>query len=507
VASTLPTGAERARPMLPSPLLPSSAVPDWGWALLLTLLGGILRWYKIGANSLWVDEFATLKIVTLPFADILRAAAEVNFCPPLHFWLVNGVVSVLGVSEMSLRLVSAVAGTLTIPVAWLLIRELTGSRPVALVSTALLAVNPLHIWYSQEARAYALLVLLGTSALLFLVLATRRGALRDWAGFVCCTAGTVLTHTIGPLFLLVAWGWALLSSRRAALLRPLVLSSIAVGLIAAPFALVIAGAVAHATGTHSPARPLTGLEIPYTLLTYIVGYSFGPSTREIQNLGPVAALRLHSLESGLSAVVMVGLLFLMFSRRTPGRMPLLILCVVPILAMLLGSATSGKAYQARYALAGVVGFCGLAAGGLHRLSSRFSAPATAAVLTLCVWADAQWYFVPRYWKDDSRGAVRWLSQAVPAGSTILTAPDYVAGVLSHYAGLQRAPLRLVGADSVAWEGVRPAALMLTRLHHVPNPESLRNRFRELAGSGMRDDTVGGYEILLRIEDTARSPRR
>jgi hypothetical protein len=115
--------------------------------------------------------------------------------------------------------------------------------------------------------------------------------------------------------------------------------------------------------------------------------------------------------------------------------------------------------------------------------------------------------VPRYWKDDSRGAVRWLSQAVPAGSTILTAPDYVAGVLSHYAGLQRAPLRLVGADSVAWEGVRPAALMLTRLHHVPNPESLRNRFRELAGSGMRDDTVGGYEILLRIEDTARSPRR
>jgi hypothetical protein len=508
VASTLPTGAGRVGSTPSSPALPASVArfPDWGWALLLTLLGGILRWYRIGANSLWVDEFATLKIVTLPFAEILRAAAAVNFCPPLHFWLVNGVVSVLGVSETSLRIVSAAAGTLTIPVAWLLIRELTRSRAVALVSTALLAVNPLHIWYSQEARAYALLVLLGTSALLFLVLATRTGALRDWAGFVCCTAGTVLTHTIGPLFLIVSWGWALLSSRRAALLRPLVLSSIAVGLIAAPFAFVIAGAVAHATGTHSPGRPLTGLEIPYTLLTYVVGYSFGPSTREIQNLGPVAALRLHSLESGISAAVMAGLLFLMLSRRTAGRMPLFILCIVPIVAMLLGSATSGKAYQARYALAGLVGFCGLAAGGLHGLSTRFRAPATAAVLTLCVWADAQWYFVPRYWKDDSREAVTWLSQAVPAGSVILTAPDYVAGVLSHYAGLQRAPLRLIGADSVAWERVRPAALMLTRLHHVPDPESLRNQFRELVGPGMRDDTIGGYEILLRIEDTTRSPR-
>jgi mannosyltransferase len=482
-------------------------MPDWGWALLLSLLGGILRWYKIGANSLWVDEFATLKIVTLPFAEILRAAAEVNFCPPLHFWLVNGVVSVLGVSETSLRLVSAVAGTLTIPVAWLLIRELTRSRTVALVSTALLAVNPLHIWYSQEARAYALLVLLGTSALLFLLLATRTGALRDWAGFVCCTAGTVLTHTIGPLFLMVAWGWALLSSRRGALLRPLLLSSIAVGLIAAPFALVIAGAVAHATGTHSPDRPLTGLEIPYTLLTYLVGYSFGPSTREIQNLGPVTALRLHSLESGLSAAVMAGLLFLMLSRRAPGRMPLLMLCIVPIVAMLLGSATSGKAYQARYALAGLVGFCGLAAGGLHRLSTRFRAPVTAAVLTLCVWADAQWYFTPRYWKDDSRAVVAWLAELVPEGSTVLTAPDYVTGVLSYYAHLQAAPVHVVGVDAAAWDSVTPAALLMTRLHHVPDPQSLRERFRELAGPGVREDTVGGYQILMRTDKTAQPPRR
>ena len=166
-----------------------------------------------------------------------------------------------------------------------------------------------------------------------------------------------------------------------------------------------------------------------------------------------------------------------------------------------------KAYQARYALAGLVGFCGLAAGGLNRLSTRFRAPATAAVLTLCVWADAQWYFTPRYWKDDSRAVVAWLAELVPKGSTVLTAPDYVSGILSYYAHLQAAPVNLVGVDAVAWDSVAPAALLMTRLHHVPDPRSLRERFRELAGPGVREDTVGGYQILMRIDKTAQPGRR
>ena len=192
---------------------------DWTWVSCLTLVGAMLRLYRIGSNSLWVDEFATLKIVRPPFAEIARAAAEVSFCPPLHFWLVHGVVALLGVSETSLRLVSAVAGALTIPVAWLLIRELTRSRSIALLGAALLAVNPLHIWYSQEARAYALLVLMGTAALLCFVLAARTGKWGFWAGFVAFTVAAVLTHTIAPVILGIAGCWMLLSHRRLAVWR------------------------------------------------------------------------------------------------------------------------------------------------------------------------------------------------------------------------------------------------------------------------------------------------
>jgi mannosyltransferase len=468
------------------------------WLLLLTVLGGALRVYRLGANSLWVDEFATLKIVSRPFAEILRTTAEVNFCPPLYFWLVHGVVSIAGVSEFSLRLVSAAAGTLTIPVAWLLARELTRSRTVAGLCAALLALNPLHIWYSQEARPYALLVLFGSASLLFFLIAARSKTVGHWVAFVGCMSGVVLTHTIGPVFLAVALGWALLWPGRVAVLRPLFIASATVALIAAPFALTIVHAVAQANGnTHSPPRPLTGLELPYTLLTYVGGYSFGPSMREIQNLGALQAVRHHPWESALGGLAVSCLLLLVLFRPAAGRSYFLTLFVVPVLAMYLASATSGKAYQARYALAGLVGFCGLVAGALRLLSQRTRTITTAAVLTLSAWADVQWYSNPMYWKDDARAAVAWLAVRLPPGSVVAVAPGYAVGVLSHYAELEHARIRFVNADD-STGSPKPAALLLTRLHHVADQASLRARFREGPEAREREDTVGGYEILSSI---------
>jgi 4-amino-4-deoxy-L-arabinose transferase-like glycosyltransferase len=466
-----------------------------GWVVLLTALGAVLRVYRLGANSLWIDEFATFKIVSRPFSEILSTTAQVNFCPPLYFWLVHGIVSNFGVSESSLRLLSAAAGTLTIPVAWLLARELTGRPMVAGICAALLAVNPLHIWYSQEARPYALLVWLGSSSLLLLVLAARTEDVRYWVGFVGCMIAVLLTHTIAPLLLAVAWSWALLWHARRAVLRPLLAATAVITLVAAPFAMVVLNAVTKANGNaHSPPRPLTGLELPYTLLSYVGGYSFGPSMREIQNLGTRAAVGRHPLETALGVITLISLLLLVVAHRSRGDKYFLTLFVIPVVAMLLASAGSGKAYQARYALAGLVGFCGLVAGALGHLPPRARTAATAALLALMAWADGQWYGAPIYWKDDSREAVSWLARHLSPGSSVAVAPGYATGVLAHYAELESANLRFIEAEDSA-VSAKPAALLLTRLHHVPNHASISVSFRRGLGAPMREDTVGGYQIL------------
>ena len=46
--------------------------------------------------------------------------------------------------------------------------------------------------------------------------------------------GTMLTHTIGPVFLAPALAWAVLSRRRATLVRPLLLASVVIGLLSIP---------------------------------------------------------------------------------------------------------------------------------------------------------------------------------------------------------------------------------------------------------------------------------
>lgn len=466
-----------------------------GWLLLLMVLGAALRVYRLPANSLWVDEFATLKIVTLPFSEILRASAEVNFCPPLYFWLVHGVISVFGESETSLRLVSVLAGVLTIPAAWLLAREVTEDSGVAWLCATLLAFNPLHLWYSQEARPYALLVLVGAVALLFFLRAARTNGVAHWTGFVGSMSLVLLTHPVGLTLLGVTWVWALLWPRRAAVLRPLSIATVLVGLACAPFALPVADAVARAAGVHSPPRPLTGLELPYTLLTFVGGYSFGPPLREIQNVGAGAAVRRHFLESAAGAAAVAGLLLLALRYRSPSRKYFAVLLFLPILGMLLGSATSGKAYQVRYAVVGLIGYCALVAGALRALPLKIGRACIAVLLALSIWADVQWYVSPAYWKDDSRAVVGWLAERLPQGASVAVAPSYVVGVLAHYAQLQGAKLRFVAADQLMDSG-RPAALLLTRLHHVDNQVSLRQAFRQTAGPSLAEASVGGYYILL-----------
>ena len=79
------------------------------------------------------------------------------------------------------------------PVAYLAGRELVGRR-TGLAVAAIVAVNPMLVWYSQDARAYALLVLLTTAALLFFIRARRSGSARDLGCWAVFSALALATH-------------------------------------------------------------------------------------------------------------------------------------------------------------------------------------------------------------------------------------------------------------------------------------------------------------------------
>ncbi len=104
--------------------------------------------------------------------------------PPLYYLLAWGWSRIFGTGELGLRSLSALAGTAAIPTLYLAARALRMSRIVGLIAAAMVAVSPVLIWFSQDARAYALAFFLTSLSFLFFARALRdprRGDLLGWA--------------------------------------------------------------------------------------------------------------------------------------------------------------------------------------------------------------------------------------------------------------------------------------------------------------------------------------
>lgn len=140
----------------------------------LTALGAVLRFATLGLQAYHHDEIVTAsRVLRVGFGHAMDAVGFSESAPPLYYALAWVWAQVTGAGPWGLRSLSAVAGVLTIPVAYLIGQELRGRR-AGLLAAALVAVNPMMLWYSQEARAYALLALFCAASLLYCLRALQR---------------------------------------------------------------------------------------------------------------------------------------------------------------------------------------------------------------------------------------------------------------------------------------------------------------------------------------------
>jgi mannosyltransferase len=134
----------------------------------IVLLATILRFYKLGEWSFWIDEIFTVGRAQAHYSSLERTLDNIpphtNWIP-LSLLLISGAIKALGVSEWSVRLVPAIIGVISIPILYLPTRKILGTG-VALISSLLLAVSPWHIMWSQNGRFYVALMLLSFLTLL-----------------------------------------------------------------------------------------------------------------------------------------------------------------------------------------------------------------------------------------------------------------------------------------------------------------------------------------------------
>lgn len=135
----------------------------------LTLVAAGLRFATLGVQAYHHDEIVTAsRVLRGDFFHAMEAVGFSESAPPLYYSLAWVWTQLTGTGEYGLRSLSALAGVATVPVAYLLGTELRGRR-TGIAVAALVAVNPMLLWYSQEARGYALLALLTTAAALYFV--------------------------------------------------------------------------------------------------------------------------------------------------------------------------------------------------------------------------------------------------------------------------------------------------------------------------------------------------
>jgi mannosyltransferase len=164
------------------------------WALAaVTLVALILRFATIGTQSIWYDELVTQRLLQLPFKAMLTGVISGEGSPPLYYLLAWPWTHALGFSPAALRSLSAVFGTATVPVVYAAGATLF-SRRAGLVAAALVAVNPMLVWYSQEGRNYALLGLLAALSFLFFARALTDTTPRSVALWALASSLAIATH-------------------------------------------------------------------------------------------------------------------------------------------------------------------------------------------------------------------------------------------------------------------------------------------------------------------------
>ncbi len=409
----------------------------------VVLAAALLRFWAIGRQGFWYDEAVTGWLLRGSPGQLLAAIPRTESTPPLYYLIAWGWVRVFGDTEAGLRSLSAVCGAAAVPVAFAAARELVGRR-AGLAAAVLIAVNPLLVWYSQEARAYSLLVL--TSGVAFWMFARARTdpTPRRLAAWGIAGAAALCTHYFA-VFLLMPEALWLLADRRAGL-RPRLLAVAIVGGTGLALASMALSQRFHATswlatmplrarvgqvprqlavGFTPPAGGMELLVVGAALLAAVVLLAVRVRGRDLRSAGLAASVAAAAILVPV-ALAYAGTDYLNTRNLIGVLVPLSIALAVGLSARRAGpvglGALAALAVASVYLVAAVQGDPGSQRAEWQRVSALLArTPGRHAILLdgSSSWARTIGFYSPRTW---------W----VPPGGALVSEVDLVRRLPNHH---------------------------------------------------------------------------
>ncbi len=435
----MPLPKPAAEQTTPAPFPPDSAHwLRWLTLLLLTAGSAAIRFQFLARKPFWFDECFSVEVARLDWTNFLhllwwREANMSLYYLLLRIWLQ------FGHTEFFVRSLSVVTAAATAPaICWL--ARLLYDRRVALIAAGLFTFNAYSVRYSQEARSYALLLLLATLSSCFLVVFIRDPVRRNRRAYVLVSVLAVYAHFYCLLLVAAQWlalrqfgsspGLDQLKHSEAPLATQLRHAWIAIGLAVSPLLIFVAK-----TGA-GPIRwiPRPGLRDVLTFYEHLAG-------------GDNWILPIVSAAACAGALLPVGrqLWTRAQSWETWRLHFLLVWLFFPVVLTVLLSLVR-SVFLARYMIFCLPALLILMAAGLARLRpSWLLGPALAAILLL---ATQGIFFVYGHDFDNERDA------SVAAAAFILDHAQPGDAVIFHIAAT-RVPYEFVRSLRTGENSARP----------------------------------------------------
>lgn len=179
--------------------------------LSLVILSFALRLYQLDYQSLWRDELDAILFSLRDLGGLLPLFLGAGHNGPLYYLVLHFWILLAGDSEFSARFFSLICGVLAVPLIFKLGRRWMG-RSGSLLAAMLCTTSPYLVWYSQEAKMYALLFLLSMLSTYIYLLAMERDRVYLWCSYLVTVVTSLYVHLLAVLIVpvhallfLVAW--------------------------------------------------------------------------------------------------------------------------------------------------------------------------------------------------------------------------------------------------------------------------------------------------------------
>jgi len=415
-------------------------------AAAIAIVAALLRLPGLGADALWLDEANGVLIASRGVAGILDSLAR-DGNPPLFYLLLHGWIALFGDSEAAVRSLALAFGVAGVVAVFAAGRVLfPARRDVAIAAAALVAIGPLHVHYSQEARMYTLAPLVGVLALTALQRALASGRARWFAAHAALLAAGLYTHNYFLFMAPVAPIAALLAPGRLGRARAFAFAaaaSLAAALVYAPWIPVLIAQAQSGVGAWiAPFWEATppALALVRSFEVMGVGGSYPRYLFELGSLGAVVPAPLLWLVARVAAAgLAIGAIALALGaalRRADERDAIVRLATFTALPLALAWAASfaiAPIYLVgRYEMVAFTGYALLVARGFAALRDRSRAlGAVAAVTWLALAALTLGPAFAQPPRAFEREVAAWLGETARDGDAIVF-PGYTRTVSEYY---------------------------------------------------------------------------